>query len=554
MYNSLLDSPVFYNAGIYIRLSQEDKDKDKKYESESESVTNQRQILVNYVRQNGFNLTEEYVDDGYSGTNFDRPSFKKMIQDIENKKINLVIVKDLSRLGRDHVNTGYYMERYFPEHKVRFISLMEGYDSARNQASNDSSTFIVACNDYYSKQNSNKIRDVLYSKKSNGKFIGSLPAFGYMRDPEDKGHLIPNPETAPIVKDIFNWYANEVGISEIVTRLNDRNIPTPSKYKGTKLSKRCKHNEQWTISSVRKILRNRMYTGDMVQNVQTKVSYKSEKKITLDKSLWIIVENTHEALVDKDTFNSIQNTSNEIPKVKVEREKRLFENLIYCKECGNFLTVSYRKNHDYWSVNCNKYSRDPKRRLCEPHFFPYEYLEEQLLKRVTKTLKSYIDGLNIDSINKKISNSLSEDNKTEADELADAYNELDKLSKKIQNYVNMLEEGRLTDDSYDIVSKPVHKNIDLIKKKITKLENNQLKVKTKVKKVPDYTGKIKELLNVDKPSRDLLFAVIDRIEIDQYRNIEIYYKFNLIKKDVFKYKEIESPRNPYGPKGKPKKK
>ena len=191
MYNSLLDSPVFYNAGLYIRLSQEDKDKDKKYESESESVTNQRQILVNYVRQNGFNLVEEYIDDGYSGTNFDRPAFKKMIQDIENKKINLVIVKDLSRLGRDHVNTGYYMERYFPEHKVRFISLMEGYDSARNQASNDSSTFIVACNDYYSKQNSNKIRDVLYSKKSNGKFIGSLPAYGYMRDPEDKGHLIP---------------------------------------------------------------------------------------------------------------------------------------------------------------------------------------------------------------------------------------------------------------------------------------------------------------------------------------------------------------------------
>ena len=554
MYNSLLDSPVFYNAGIYIRLSQEDKDKDKKYESESESVTNQRQILVNHVRQNGFNLAGEYVDDGYSGTNFDRPAFKRMIQDIENKKINLVIVKDLSRLGRDHVNTGYYMERYFPEHKVRFISLMEGYDSARNQASNDSSTFIVACNDYYSKQNSNKIRDVLYSKKSNGKFIGSLPAFGYMRDPEDKGHLIPNPETAPIVRDIFRWSSEDVGISEIVTRLNDMNIPTPSKYKGTKLSKRCKCNDQWTISSVRKILKNRMYTGDMVQNVQTKVSYKSEKKITLDKSLWIVVENTHEALVDKDTFNSIQTTSNEIPSVKNDREKRLFENLIYCKECGNYLTVSYRKNHDYWSVNCNKYSRDPKRRLCEPHFFPYNYLEEQLLKRVTKTLKAYINEINLDSINKKVANSLTEENKTEADELADAYNELDKLSKKIQNYVNMLEVGRLTEASYDIVSKPVHKNIDLVKKKITKLENNQLKVKTKVKKVPDYTDKIKELLNVDKPTRDLLFAVIDRIEIDQYRNIEIYYKFNLIKKDSFKYKETESPRNPYGPKGKSRKK
>jgi DNA invertase Pin-like site-specific DNA recombinase/chaperonin cofactor prefoldin len=554
MYNSLLDSPAFYNAGIYIRLSQEDKDKDKKYESESESVTNQRQILLNYVKTNGFNFIEEYVDDGYSGTNFERPGFKKMIQDIENKKINLVIVKDLSRLGRDHVNTGYYMERYFPEHKVRFISLMEGYDSARNQASNDSSTFIVACNDYYSKQNSNKIRDVLYSKKSNGKFIGSLPAFGYMRDPEDKGHLIPNPETAPVVRNIFKWYSSGVGLSDIVSKLNDMNIPTPSAYKGTKFSNRCKNNEQWTISSVRKILHNRMYTGDMVQNVQTKVSYKSEKKITLDKSLWIIVENTHEALIDKDTFNSIQNNSNEIPKVKTERKKRLFENLIYCKECGNYLTVAYRRNHDYWSVNCNKYARDPRRRLCEPHFFPYNYLEEQLLKRVLKTLKSYIRDLDIDSVNKKVSDSLNVTTGDEYNELDEAYKEMDRLSKKLISYINMQDDGRLTPESFKIVSEPVQKNIETLKKKITRLENNQLKVKNKVKKIPDYTDKIRELLNLENPTRDLMFAVIDRIEIDQYRNIEINYKFDLIKKDTFKYKEVDTPRNPYGPKGKPTKK
>ena len=168
-------------------------------------------------------------------------------------------------------------------------------------------------------------------------------------------------------------------------------------------------------------------------------------------------------------------------------------------------------------------------------------------------MNGYIKGLDMDSINKRVANSLSEEGKEEVDELTDAYNELERLSKKIQNYVNMLEVGRLTEASYDIVSKPVNKSIDLIKKKITKLENNQLKIKTKVKKVPDYTDKIRELINVDKPTRDLLFAVIDRIEIDQNRNIEIFYKFNLIKKDTFKYKEINSPRNPYGVKGKTKK-
>lgn len=550
MYNGLLDSPALYNAGIYIRLSQEDKDKDKKYESESQSVTNQRQILMNYVQSCGFNYIDEYVDDGFSGTNFDRPSFKRMIKDIESKRINLVIVKDLSRLGRDHVNTGYYMERYFPENKVRFISLMEGYDSGRNQASNDSSTFIVACNDYYSKQNSNKIRDVLHSKKSNGKFIGSLPAFGYMRDPEDKGHLIPNPETAPVVRDIFKWYASGIGLSDIVTKLNDMEIPTPSKYKNTKLSSRCMNQDLWSISSVRKILKNRMYTGDMVQNVQTKVSYKSEKKITLDKSLWIIVENTHEALVDKETFESIQHTSNEIPAVKTQREKRLFENLIYCKECGNYLTVAYRRNHDYWSVNCNKYARDPRRRLCEPHFFPYNYLEEQLLARVTKTLSTYIDGLDIDSVNKKLKDSIGRNKQEEMSELDKAKKELASLSKRLTDNDNRLYNGELMPESFKILSEPIMRDIESVKKKIIKLENSQLSDKTKVKKVPDYSDKIREFLKMDPPSRELMFAVIDRIEIDQYRNVEIKYKFNLIEKDSFKYVEPEGPRNPYGPKGK----
>ena len=195
MYNGLMQMPNnIYRAVIYIRLSEADEG--KSYESESESITNQRNLLMNFVKEKGFIFVGEYVDDGYSGTNFERPGFTKMIEDIKNKMVNLVIVKDLSRLGRDHVMTGYYIENFFPENNIRFISLQENYDSAINQASNDSSTFIIACNDYYSKQNSIKIRNVLNEKRKNGKFVGSLPCFGYMRDPLDKGHLIPNPDTA----------------------------------------------------------------------------------------------------------------------------------------------------------------------------------------------------------------------------------------------------------------------------------------------------------------------------------------------------------------------
>ena len=270
MYNSYLTN-LDYNAGIYIRLSQEDKD--KKYESDSESVVNQRQILKDYVKNNGYNLVDEYIDDGYSGTDFDRPGFERMIKDIQTKKINLVIVKDLSRLGRDHVKTGYYIETFFPENKVRFISIMENYDSIKNQASNDSSTFIIACNDYYSKQNSLKIRNVLDEKRRNGKFIGSAPCYGYMRNPEDKGHLIPDPETANIVKQIFEWRRNDIGVSEIATRLTNLGVKTPAGYKNIKYSSRLKEKKEWTIHSVIKILSNRMYVGDMVQHTQTKVNH-----------------------------------------------------------------------------------------------------------------------------------------------------------------------------------------------------------------------------------------------------------------------------------------
>ena len=169
-----------------------------------------------------------------------------MMEDLKNRVINLVIVKDLSRLGRDHILTGYYVESFFPENNIRFISMQESYDNFLNQASNDSSTFIIACNDFYSKQNSVKIRNVLNDKKKKGKFIGSAPSYGYLRDPKDKGHLIPDPEYAPVVKKIFEMAYNGVGLSEITTYLNDNMIKTPSSLK----RKNPRANNKYNLSGL----------------------------------------------------------------------------------------------------------------------------------------------------------------------------------------------------------------------------------------------------------------------------------------------------------------
>ena len=544
-------SGIDFNTGIYIRLSQEDKD--KKYESDSESVINQRELLTKYVENNSFNLVGEYVDDGYSGTDFERPGFKKLIEDIKNRKINCVIVKDLSRLGRDHIMTGYYIETFFPENNIRFISILESYDSFKNQASNDSSTFIIACNDYYSKQNSIKIRNVLNEKRKNGKFVGSLPSFGYMRDPEDKGHLIPNPETAPIVKQIFEWRKNGIGPSRIATMLNDKGYPTPSGYKGTNYSSRLINRDKWNISSIKKILSNRIYTGDMIQHTQTKVNYKSKKKITLDESMWMIVENTHEPLVDKDTFFYIsklikQNTKDVQPKNR--KEKRLLEGKLFCKECGNRLSVLYRKNHDYWTVNCNRYARDPIREQCSSHFFPYNYLEDQIMAKFIEDVKKQMEELDIEELNKKVQIEVQKQTKSLNSNINDLLIEKESITKRLTTLYEDRYNDIITADAYKELAKPFEEKLKFINQSIDENQIKKYEVKSKLNELPDYTKKIKKLLDLNKPKKELINTLIDRIVIDENRVITIKYKYGVIPDNTFKYQNLNIARNPYGRKGK----
>ena len=537
---------IDFNVGIYIRLSQEDKD--KKYESDSESVINQKELLRSYVKNNNFNLSGEYVDDGYSGTDFDRPGFQRMLEDIKMKKINCVVVKDLSRFGRDHVMTGYYIETFFPENNIRFISILESFDSFKNQASNDSSTFIIACNDYYSKQNSIKIRNVLNDKRKNGKFIGSLPSFGYMRDPEDKGHLIPNPDTAPIVKNIFKWRADGVGPTEIATRLNNDNVPTPSGYKKTNFSSRLIDRDTWNISTVKKILTNRIYTGDMVQHTQTKVNYKSKKKINLDQSLWVIVENTHEPLVDKTTFEYVQTLrkryTRNVP-IKTGREKRILEGKLFCKECGNRLSVYYRKKLDYWSINCNRYSRDPKRGRCSSHFYPYDYLEEQILEKIDEAVSGFIKALDIEELNNEVVKTIHKETQSVDKRISYLNKDKQQILSRLSTLYNDRCEGVITGELYKELSLESEKKLKKINDIINNEEIKKLNIKNKVIVLPNYTKKIKELLDLKNPKKTLIDTLIDTIVIDEERNICIKFKYDVIPMINFKYENRNLARNSY---------
>ncbi len=524
MYNTLKNEPEFYKAGIYIRLSEADEG--KTYESDSESVLNQRNMLMNFIKEKGFIFASEYVDDGYSGTNFERPGFSKMIEDIKQKRINLVIVKDLSRLGRDHIMTGYYVENFFPENGIRFISMQEGYDNAVNQASNDSSTFIFACNDYYSKQNSIKIRNVLNDKRRNGKFIGSAPSYGYLRDPDDKGHLIPDPEYAPVVKKIFDMAYEGVGLSAITTYLNESKIKTPSNLKRKNPYAKNKYNPIWTISSVKKILKNQMYVGDMVQSVQTKVSYKSKKKKTLPKGNWDIVKNTHEPIVDRVIFERVQdNVKRTNYTANTKRKKRLFENLLFCKECENMLTITYKKKQDYWTINCNRYSRDPKRRMCEPHFIPYDKLENDLLDTIKNTCKKYLNAMDLSSIASEIN-----DNKRNNFKIQEKIKELDLKEKEYLNKLDTLYEdkfkGLISEEMYKRIANETEILLTKLRKEKIKLKEDNKIITNSSDNLKKCEDKIKDLINIENPTRKLIQTLIYKIIIDKDKNIEILYNFN----------------------------
>ena len=549
MNNSLTNAS--YKTGIYIRLSQEDRNK-KFVEDSSESVINQKTYLTNYANNNNLEIYDYYIDDGYTGTNFERPGFQRLKHDIESKKINTVLVKDFSRLGRDHIESGKYMDIYFPENNIRYISVQDNYDNY-NMNGYDISTIMLSINDNYSRQNSHKITSVLNFKRHDGQFIGSRPSYGYMKDPNNKNKLIIDENVAKYVRLIFEMKSNNIGASEICTRLNNDKVPTPSAYKKIPKSSRLKNSETWTVSSIRKILQNEMYIGNMVQRKQAKPSYKSKKKRTLPKEEWIIVKNTHEPIIDEDIFRLVNQKSEKREraiKLKTEREIRLLEGLLYCKECENKLGVTYRKHKDYWTVNCNKYARDPVRGQCTPHFFPYDKLERQVLKELDNLLSKLFSYVDINDLNNEIINN----NNLNNDSIEIRKNKINREITKINNSIKIAYQdrvdGNISIEDYKLIITPFHDQLNDLSNELNDIEIEIIKNKQNSNKIPDYTLNIKKLLNSSNPNRDLIHALLESIIVDKDRNITIKFKYDLLEKYTFKYVDDSPIRNPYGKKRK----
>ena len=295
-------------AADYLRLSREDGDK-----LESDSIRNQRSLINDFVKQHKeIQLVEEYIDDGYSGTNFDRPAFQRMLEDVKRKKINCIIVKDLSRLGRNYIETGRYLEKIFPFMGVRFIAITDHYDSATG--SDDADQIIVPfknlINDAYCRDISIKIRSQLDVKRKNGQFIGNFAAYGYLKDPEDKNHLIVDEYAADIVRLIFNLKIDGYSSQRIAAQLNKMGVLPPLEYKRSRGMNynsgfRSGSDPKWAVTSINRILQNELYIGTMVQGKNRKINYKVKKSSPIARENWIRVEELYE-YIKKARYAAVQ--------------------------------------------------------------------------------------------------------------------------------------------------------------------------------------------------------------------------------------------------------
>ncbi len=484
-----------YNVALYVRLSKED------YKSKtSESVENQKLLLLKYIRENNYNLYDYYIDDGYTGTNFNRPDFKRMLDDIILKKVNMVVVKDLSRLGRDYITVGYYIEKWFPNNGVRFISLLDNVDTFTQNGDNDMAPFRSIFNDLYSKENSKKIRAALRIKQLDGKWVGGCPPFGYMKDINNRNKLIINHDEATIVKKIFTLFLSGNSLNNISNYLYNCRISPPSIIRQID-----KHNKYsllgfWSTTSIKYILKNQLYTGDMVQNRRKRISYKIRKIINNREDEWIIIPNTHEPIISKQVFNDVQRILKRNNNLKSKRiERFLLEGMLFCGDCNKRIVLQ-KNGKNYYTV-CNNYKKYSKLKLCSSHSNNYFQLENRILSEIRKILEKVDINKIYYELNNKINKELG---KIDIDNKIIEYNDL--LDKC---YIEKIE-NKISDDMYERITDKIKIKIN----KLQKYDESLLAIDF------DY---IKNIIN--NLNREMIIRLIEKIDIYENKNIIVHYNF-----------------------------
>ena len=518
-----------YITALYLRLSKDDGDKE-----ESESISNQRKILRAFAEENKIIVYDEYVDDGFSGTNFDRPDFQRMMNDIKNKKINMVITKSLSRLGRDYIETGRLIEKFFPENDIRYIAILDDVDTLL-----DSSTDFVALknlmNDFYAKETSKNVKKTKNRKRKNdGFYYISQAPFGYKKI-DVKGNLEIVEDQAKLIRRIYKEFKEGKGTYQIAQMLNREGILTPGLQ--MKLPVAVKNETPitkiWDCTQVRRILQNPVYIGTVVQNKTRKISYKSKKKINTPKDEYLYMENHHQPIIDLETWDIVQKIFENKEEQRISENDELLKPFLYCAHCHNHLSIAHRKRH-YKSgdkidtyIICSTANSVKSNRICFRQYNTYHIVEEKVLDNIRETIKHYFETFDDDKAFEVLLNNQKGreelDNKIKKNDA-----ELANINEKIQILYNDRLNRLIEESDFILFSEGLkvqrEKALNIKKELEEELAVfNMQEVKTKIKDTIKET--MKQLAQGAEFTKEVLTQLVKRIEIDKDKNINIQYNF-----------------------------
>ena len=514
-----ISNPMDYHAGLYIRLSKEDES-----EGPSQSVQNQESLLREFVQQHRLSVYDTYIDDGWSGTNFDRPAFQRMIADIEAKKVNMVITKDLSRLGRDYILTGHYMERYFPEHRVRYISLLDGIDTGVDSTANDITPFRAIMNDMYAKDISKKIKSVKRDKQRKGQFIGGKPVYGYKMHPTEKNNIVIDEEVAPIVRRIFALALSGMSCRNIATLLNQEGVPTPATYAGLPVARPGPYTGLWSSERISDMLQNETYIGNMVQGRSVKISYKSKKCLKQNPANWVVVEGTHEPLVDRETFQKVRMLVNSRRHTRSRTYDFLLKGLIFCHECGYPLTVLNRKNskgEDVLYFVCRTYQRFTKAGVCTCHSIKEKTVTDVVIAKVREVCQAYLNPDELLPVAQEAVENARKQSSLET-ELQALQSKIDSLTANLDRMYTDRLSGLLPEADFQRIFGRIKLEREQMEEKRQELE---LRQKSPVRSEDRARELVQRFIETAGESRELLVSLIERVELTEDKEIIIKFRF-----------------------------
>lgn len=538
-----------YDVGIYLRLSKDDNNG----HLESMSISNQRQVLKDYVVEKGWNLVREYVDDGWTGTNFERPGFKKMIDDALSGKINCIITKDLSRLGRNYVQAGYYTDEFFPENDIRYIAINDSIDTISDD--NDMTAFHHVLNEIYPKQVSKKVRQVKKKNAEKGKFMGSQAPYGYKKSPEDKHILVVDDEAALIIKRLFNEFAAGESARQIAERLNTEKIDSPRFYHYSKMGRinpLTSEKNVWGSSTVLQLLRNQVYIGNMVQGKRKTVSFKTKKMRTVSPENWIVVENTHEPIIERELWDRVHTLMDKKSRVARTKKKTvgLFAGMLKCADCGSPLAYMVKKqaHGDKGIYRCSRYNNNGSG-ACSTHYIE----ENDLCEIVLNDIRNYaiIAEADKETITKKLmalkSKHIKAETKVIRSQIDSAEKRLVVIKTAIKNlYIDKCS-GNLPEEVFKSMMEDFLTEQEDIENRIPQLKRDYEEKSNATDEVNEWIRLIGQFSNADKLDRNIITQLIDSITVSERKqvdgrweqSIDIEYRFigNLLNESENKVKK-----------------